>query len=177
MEQALSETTSMALPEPGSAIDMEPHAEPSMLRGAEFTTPSGRIELYSEAMEQRCGEGVPRFKPLIRSGEFILVTPASEQRINSTFGGLSSQQSDLCCEIHPEDATRHGVTDGDMLELHNEQGRLQIPAQVLWGNQHSRCAINGSKSSLHRDIQKNWIDFNQQEESKLFFITYSTKCG
>jgi anaerobic selenocysteine-containing dehydrogenase len=41
------------------------------------------------------------------------VTPASEQRVNSTFGGLPSQQSDLRCEIHPATMRSLGIRDGD----------------------------------------------------------------
>jgi hypothetical protein len=37
---------------------------------------------------------------------FQLVTPASEQRVNSTFGGLKAQQRDLRCEMHPAGCRR-----------------------------------------------------------------------
>ena len=80
-----------------------------MLRGGGFSTPSGRIELFSEAMEAHCGQGLPRFEVLPKARRFLLVTPASEQRVNSTFGGVSGQDSDLACEIHPDDASACGI--------------------------------------------------------------------
>lgn len=113
-----------------SALDMTAYAEPAMLRGAEFTTASGRIELYSEAMENHCGQGVPKYLELPERRAFQLVSPASEQRINSTFGGLNAQQSDLVCEIHPRDAQEHGVQDGSRLALHNAQGEVHIAASI-----------------------------------------------
>jgi len=112
------------------AVDMSTHAEAGMLRGAAFSTPSGRIELYSAAMEERCGQGVPRYLEQPDARAFTLVTPASEQRVNSTFGGIASQQTDLRVEIHPEDARDSGVADGDLVTLFNAQGEVQVPARI-----------------------------------------------
>jgi anaerobic selenocysteine-containing dehydrogenase len=109
---------------------MSDRAEPAMLRGGAFTTPSGRIELYSETMQGHCGQGVPTFQPLPDQRAFILVTPASEQRVNSTFGGIASQQSDLRCEIHPADAKARGVEDGRNVTLYNERGAITLPAAI-----------------------------------------------
>jgi anaerobic selenocysteine-containing dehydrogenase len=114
----------------GAAVDMQAYAEPGMLRGAAFTTPSGRIELYSAAMEDSCGQGVPRFLPLTERRAFLLVSPASERRVNSTFGGLAAQQRDLACEMHPADAAAAGIDDGDAVVLYNDQGELQLPARI-----------------------------------------------
>ena len=112
------------------AVDMEDHAEPGMLRGGEFTTPSGRIELFSQAMEDHGGQGVPKYLPLNGSERFQLVTPASEQRVNSTFGGLASQQRDLVCEMNPRDAADLGVTDGMQVALRNSSGVVYLPAKL-----------------------------------------------
>ena len=114
----------------GQALDMSDRAEAGMLRGGAFTTPSGRIELYSEAMASHCGQGVPAYQPLPDKRAFILVTPASEQRVNSTFGGLASQQGDLRCEINPADSTAHGVDDGSDVTLYNERGEITLPAVI-----------------------------------------------
>ncbi|WOJ91911.1 molybdopterin-dependent oxidoreductase [Congregibacter variabilis] len=114
----------------GTALDMTPYAEPGMLRGGAFTTPSGRIELFSETMHTHCGQGTPQYLELPQKRSFVLVTPASEQRVNSTFGGLKEQQADLVCEIHSADATAHGVEDGTLIELYNERATVKLPAQV-----------------------------------------------
>jgi anaerobic selenocysteine-containing dehydrogenase len=112
------------------AVDMTPYAGPALLRGRLPGTPSGRIELFSETLERRSGDGVPRFRPLPDARAFIVVSPASEERVNSTFGSLPSQQQDLCCEIHPDDAAARGIADGDRIVLHNAQGELALPARV-----------------------------------------------
>ncbi len=112
------------------AVDMAAHAEPAMLRGATFDTASGRIELFSAAMEAHCGQGVPKYQPLDKQGEFIVVSPASEKRVNSTFGGIKGQADDLLCEIHPEDAARCGVVDGAQVLLSNDAGKLALTAKI-----------------------------------------------
>lgn len=112
------------------ALDMSAYAEPAMLRGATLSTPSGRIELYSDSLEEASGDGLPRFKALPEAREFIVVSPASEQRINSTFGGLAAQHQDVCCEINPHDARRHSITVGDGITLHNAGGEITLAAQL-----------------------------------------------
>ncbi|WOJ98005.1 molybdopterin-dependent oxidoreductase [Congregibacter brevis] len=114
----------------GKALDMTPYAEPAMLRGGVFTTPSGRIELYSETMEEHCGQGLPRYLDSPDKRDFVLVTPASELRTNSTFGGLKDQQRDIVCEIHSADAAEQGIEDGESIELHNERATVQLTARV-----------------------------------------------
>ncbi|MEO0424805.1 MAG: molybdopterin-dependent oxidoreductase [Pseudomonadota bacterium] len=112
------------------ALDMQDHAQAAMLRGTDCTTPSGRIELYSEAMQAHCGQGLPSFVELEGKRAFTLVTPASEHRVNSTFGGLASQQEDVRCEIHPADAHAHGIQDGGAVMLYNELAEVQLRARV-----------------------------------------------
>ncbi|MFT4769609.1 MAG: anaerobic selenocysteine-containing dehydrogenase [Glaciecola sp.] len=114
----------------GAALDMTPFAEPAMLRGGEFTTPTGRIELFSENMKSHCGQGLPVYLEMPDKRSFVLVTPASEERINSTFGGLAHQQRDLACEIHSDDAQAQGINNGDVIELYNERATVRLPARV-----------------------------------------------
>ncbi len=54
----------------------------------------------------------------------------SEQRINSTFGGLAGHDGDLLCEMAPADARELGLEDGDRVRLHNDQGEVELPVAV-----------------------------------------------
>ncbi|GAB5413033.1 MAG: molybdopterin oxidoreductase family protein [Congregibacter sp.] len=112
------------------AVDMTEFAEPAMLRGAGFSTASGKIELYSADLEKRCGEGVPKYKPVKRTAPFILVTPASERRVNSTFGGEENNQNDILCEMNPQDALEKGLVDGSQVVLFNEQAEVDLPLKL-----------------------------------------------
>ncbi len=112
----------------GQAIDMSD--APSLLRGLPPATPSGKIELYSESLAQQRGLGVPRFRELQRSGRYVLVSPASEHRINSTLGGVGGHDRDLLCEMHPEDAAVEGFNDGERIRLFNAQGNVELALSI-----------------------------------------------
>ncbi|EAQ97261.1 molybdopterin-containing oxidoreductase family protein [Congregibacter litoralis] len=131
IHQAFAATDS-SIPEKADnrALDMTPYAKPAMLRGGEFTTPSGRIELYSEAMEAHCGQGLPAYLDPPEKRDFVLVTPASELRTNSTFGGIEEQQRDILCEIHSADATAREIKDGEVIELFNERAAVQLTVRI-----------------------------------------------
>lgn len=110
------------------AVDMTVGNTESVLRGAELDTPSGKIELYSAALEADCGEGLPRYRPLNSTRRFVLVSPASEKRTNSTFGGVTGHDTDLFVEIHPEDAEELSLTDNQSVRLCNDLGEVELPA-------------------------------------------------
>ncbi|RLQ21624.1 oxidoreductase [Seongchinamella sediminis] len=115
---------------PGSSVDMAVSRPSSLLRGAQPSTPSGRIELYSEQLEQACGMGLPRYQTPSGERDFVLVTPASEQRINSTFGGISGQDTDLQVAINPGDASDRGLEGGQWVRLVNDLGSVKLPLLV-----------------------------------------------
>ena len=102
----------------------------TLLRGAVPNTPSGRIELYSEALEQSCGQGLPRYRSMERHRRFLLVSPSSEHRTNSTFGGELGHDDDLAVEIHPADAVAAGVEDGQLVRLVNDLGEVVLPVRL-----------------------------------------------
>lgn len=114
----------------GSALDMGINDPESLLRGSDADTPSGKIELYSEALEKECGMGLPQYQPLQCARQFVLVTPASEKRINSTFGGLAGHDSDLAAQISPEDAHERGLKSGQPVRLFNDEGAIELPLLV-----------------------------------------------
>jgi anaerobic selenocysteine-containing dehydrogenase len=112
------------------AVDMSIGNSASLLRGAILDTPSGKIELYSSALEAECGEGLPRYRPLSGSRRFILVSPASEQRTNSTFGGVDAHDTDLQVEMHTADAASLSLQHGQSVRLFNDQGEVILPLLV-----------------------------------------------
>jgi anaerobic selenocysteine-containing dehydrogenase len=112
------------------AVDMSIDNTTSLLRGAMPDTPSGKIELYSSALERECGEGLPRYRPLVTARRFNLISPASEKRTNSTFGGVEDHDTDLMVEMHPKDAASLALHNGQSVRLFNDQGEVVIPLRV-----------------------------------------------
>ncbi|MFV1978105.1 MAG: molybdopterin-dependent oxidoreductase [Myxococcota bacterium] len=119
------------------AIDLAPAGAPTLLRGLSPRTPSGKAELYSKPLEESRGEGLPSFRPLTRSNEFVLVSPASDRRTNSTFGGVAALDEETSVEMNPEDAARHALEGGQRVRLSNDGGevllRLRITSAVRRG--------------------------------------------
>ena len=114
----------------GRALDMALNDPASVLRGDAPATPSGKLELYSEALQQDCGMGLPQYQPLQRKFPFVLVTPASEKRINSTFGGVVGHDSDLQIAISPQDASERGLDSGQRVRLVNDDGAIELPLLI-----------------------------------------------
>ncbi len=112
------------------ALDMSEGDPPGLLRGLPPATPSGRIELFSPSLEAACGQGLPRYQPPAEGGRFVLVSPASERRINSTFGGLDQHAQDILCEMHPEDAQSLALSEGAKVKLSNQQGEVHLPLEI-----------------------------------------------
>jgi anaerobic selenocysteine-containing dehydrogenase len=115
---------------PGEAVDMSVDNPASVLRGQQPATPSGKIELFSETLEQTSGTGLPRYRELLEQRRFLLVSPASERRINSTFGGLHGHADDLVCEMSPADAELMSLSTGRQVKLFNDQGEVELPLVI-----------------------------------------------
>lgn len=112
------------------AIDMSAGRQCGLLRGELPATPSGRIELYSDALERDWGRGLPGFEALPERRRFILVSPASEHRINSTLGGFEGHMHDLVVEMNGEDALSLELEPGQRVRLFNDQGEVELTMTV-----------------------------------------------
>lgn len=95
-------------------------------------TPSGKIELFSEAMEQQFGFGVPRYEAVTAPPEYplMIISPSSNERTNATFGGCETSLQTQVLEIHPDDAAAAGIADGDEVRVWNQLGEVFMQAEV-----------------------------------------------
>jgi anaerobic selenocysteine-containing dehydrogenase len=108
-----------------------------------FPTRSGRCELYSESLEARGIEPVPDYIPPHESREsapvlaerfpLALISPAAHAFLNSSFANLAKQlrqEHQPFLEIHPEDAERRGIREGDQVRAFNERGMCELRAVI-----------------------------------------------
>ena len=93
-------------------------------------TPSGRIELQSETLGKRYGAMLPSYRALVSRYPLTLITPASDKRITSTFGGLATCDSTPVLEMHPDDAAHRGLTDGQSVKVWNDAGEVVLPLRI-----------------------------------------------
>jgi anaerobic selenocysteine-containing dehydrogenase len=113
------------------ALSMEYQgAEPVLFRNVWPATPSGKIELQSALLAERYGAPLPGFRPLGSSFPLTLITPASDQRITSTFGGLAVNDATPVLEMHPTDAAGRNLADGTLVRMWNELGEVYLPLCV-----------------------------------------------
>jgi anaerobic selenocysteine-containing dehydrogenase len=108
-----------------------------------FPTPSGKCELYSEAVEALGLDGVPDYiapnesqqsaPGLAESYPLALISPAAHAFLNSSFANLPKQlRQELrpFVEINPVDAEARGIENGSRVRAFNERGSCELYAVV-----------------------------------------------
>ncbi len=118
-----------------SSVPFLPYAQ------GNFRTPSGKAELYSEAMKALGLDPVADFTPAAESRHgsdharfpLELLARKADNFLNSTFSNLSSVQemedADLL-EMHPGDAGPRGIADGATVRVYNDRGEIFLKARV-----------------------------------------------
>ncbi len=109
-----------------------------------FPTPSGKVELFSQALadvgldplpgyvaaEDDGGAANGRFP---RQEALNLITGAAHHFVTSSFAnqpGLVAREGDPFVEIHPTDAAQRGIADGDRVIVENGRGWCELNAIV-----------------------------------------------
>ncbi|MGE3271590.1 MAG: molybdopterin-dependent oxidoreductase, partial [Chloroflexota bacterium] len=108
-----------------------------------FTTPSGKIELYSEALARQGLDPLPVWQPEAESPEaspdlfsqypLKLLTPKEQHFLGSSFANLPAFRQlagEPVVELHRDDADARGIADGDVVEVRNERGVCHLRARV-----------------------------------------------
>ncbi|KAA3657990.1 MAG: molybdopterin oxidoreductase family protein, partial [Chloroflexi bacterium] len=140
-----------------------------------FPTPSGKVELYSQALADEGLDPLPgyagkhddgaengeevngRFPP--NQGMF-LITGAAHHFTTSTFAnqpGLLNREGTPFLEIHPDDAAARGIVDGDAVIVENRRGWCELQAKVTDGIRPGVLASpKGYWSKLGNGRNVNW---------------------
>jgi anaerobic selenocysteine-containing dehydrogenase len=93
-------------------------------------TASGKVELVSPYLEGKYGARLPSWRPVTSSYPLTLISPASDQRITSTFGGLHVGAGPPPLEMHPDDARARNLRDGVRVRVWNDLGEVRLPLRV-----------------------------------------------
>jgi len=108
-----------------------------------FPTPSGKIEFFSESLAAQGLDPLPAFVPPTESRhakkssayplEFL--PRKADHYMNSTFANLHGHQLMEAAhtnrlEMHSSDAATRGICEGDLVEIFNDRGNLQMKAHV-----------------------------------------------
>jgi anaerobic selenocysteine-containing dehydrogenase len=108
-----------------------------------FYTPSGKCELYSEALAKQGMDPLPFYNPpaelassnpaLARRYPLSFLSPPRRNFLNSSFANLPRFREDDRppeVELHPEDAASRGIADGDPVRVFNDRGAFGAVARV-----------------------------------------------
>src|SRR5258706_1909538 len=104
--------------------------EPVLFQNVSPRTPSGKVELGSATLDASYGAALPAYRPVSSPYPLTLITPASDQRITSTFGGLAVNDGTPVLEMHPADAGARGLVDGSQVKVWNELGEVFLPLRI-----------------------------------------------
>jgi anaerobic selenocysteine-containing dehydrogenase len=120
-----------------------PDSSPGFLPFAagNFATPSGKAELYSEALEALGLDPVVEFEPPTESRHspqaktfpLELLARKADNFLNSTFCNLSVTQNmeeTGLLEISAADASKRGINEGDKVRVFNRRGEMELKARV-----------------------------------------------
>lgn len=122
--------------------DPENHPFQPFASGA-VPTPSGKVELYSDALAQAGLDPLPGFVPpaesrwseAAKSFPLEFLPRKNDNYMNSTFANLeghrrmeANHQHQL--EMHPADAAQRGIADADPVRVFNDRGSLELTARI-----------------------------------------------
>jgi anaerobic selenocysteine-containing dehydrogenase len=109
-----------------------PAPEPTLQFGdLRFPTPSGRIEIRSEAATLAGLPDLPQpfADPPPTAGRLRLLSPASETSLNSLYGNerkLDARTGPIRVALHPAEAASRGLDAGEVVEVRSQAGSLRL---------------------------------------------------
>jgi len=129
------------LQDEGAVLLNRPAAPYVGLADLHFKTPSGRVEIYKEDLVNQ-GAELPYFRepieatpknPLYAKFPLTLLFSHSRHRIHSTFANLSAAKQfepEPLVEIHPSDAVRRGISEGEVVRVFNRRGSVELKCRL-----------------------------------------------
>ena len=114
---------------PGPGHDAWTAPTPSCSATSSRRRASGKVELASPYLDEKYGARLPGFRPVASRYPLTLISPASDERITSTFGGLDGAAPPPL-EMHPDDAKARGLADGSRVRVWNDLGEVHLPLRV-----------------------------------------------
>ncbi|WP_343676030.1 molybdopterin oxidoreductase family protein [Paraburkholderia heleia] len=108
-----------------------------------FRTPTGKCEFHSEALAQAGLDPLPDYLPPHESADgspelaarypLAMISPPARNFLNSTFVNVESlraTEGEPHVDLHPADAARREIADGDEVRVFNDRGSMRARARV-----------------------------------------------
>jgi anaerobic selenocysteine-containing dehydrogenase len=110
-----------------------PDGEPLVLFDNVFpATPSGKIELKSDALAERWGAAavLPAWRERQAAYPLMLISPASDKRISSTLGDLAASRKAPPLLMNPADAAQRSLAHASQVRVWNDRGEVVLRLAV-----------------------------------------------
>ncbi|QGZ55655.1 molybdopterin-containing oxidoreductase family protein [Paraburkholderia acidiphila] len=108
-----------------------------------FRTPTGKCEFHSEALANAGLDPLPDYLPPHESADgapelaarypLAMISPPARNFLNSTFVNVESlraTEGEPHVDLHPADAARREIADGDEVRVFNDRGSMRARARV-----------------------------------------------
>jgi anaerobic selenocysteine-containing dehydrogenase len=104
-----------------------------------FPTPSGKCEFHSEWLQQQGIDPLPYYNPPAETAAasnrypLAFLSPPARHFLNSSFANIArfrEFEREPHLDMHPEDAARRGIRDGDSVRVFNDRGSYALRARV-----------------------------------------------
>jgi anaerobic selenocysteine-containing dehydrogenase len=109
----------------------QPDSGPAPLAFVDLFPRTGdrKVHLVPESLDRETPHGLYTFQedPATPRFPLALVSPATGRTISSTLGEL--RRGPVALELHPDDAGRRGIADGDQVRVWNELGEVRCLAR------------------------------------------------
>lgn len=125
--------------------------------GQRFATPSGKLEFCSERLRAAGGPAMPDWQPAeARDGRWplTLLTAPGYYQSHTVFAGnraLARREGPPSCVLHPAEAARRALREGDRVELVSERGRMQALLRVSDDAPPGVAVVPGQRPSADAD--------------------------
>ena len=161
----------------------------------QFTTPSGKCELYSERLAEMGFDPLPTYIPPYESEErdpalvarypLTLISSPAHTFLNSTFVNVTSlrrQAKEPEVLLHPADAERRAIAVGAMVTVRNDRGAFLARARVeqsiregvvwapsIWWGKLAADGANANQTTSQRetDLGHGPVFYDNQVEVEL----------
>jgi molybdopterin guanine dinucleotide-containing S/N-oxide reductase-like protein len=149
------------------AFHCEPDTQPFLpYTKGPLPTPTGKVEFYSETLAAQGLDGVPAFVQPEESRwgkdaeryplEFL--PRKADNYMNSTFANLDGHRKMEArhaqqLEMHPADAERRGIQEGEMVRVFNQRGSMRLPAIINTSLPEGVVAAQLDWAKMHREFQ------------------------
>ncbi|MEA3118908.1 MAG: hypothetical protein QOI13_2178, partial [Paraburkholderia sp.] len=108
-----------------------------------FRTPSGKCEFASTLLAREGRDPLPDYLPPHESQDgspelaarypLSMISPPARNFLNSSFVNVESlraTEGEPHIDIHPDDAARRAIGDGDLVRVYNDRGSMRVRARV-----------------------------------------------